>query len=216
MKILATCLFALFTLATLNAQENSENSYVKLSVTEGNISGSAFGPNVLQYHGRYLKDLFRVIDPKYAFEIDDKTLRRTKFTLEVLGDLDDKTWIIEEMNKILSNEGYEVTRTRRHPRIFKLTCSMPQNCGEEGKVNSGESQYNQKWEGKCVKLSRVMEKLHEWHPQLLIEVPEDSRVSVVKMEKSTVKDLQRQLANHHVKMEVDDELSLREYITVYR
>lgn len=213
MRILVTCLLALIVLTNANAQEGN---HVKLYETVGNGSGAAAGPRVLQQKGRYLKDLFRLIDPTYPFEIDNRSLRRKKFSLDVLGDLTDKGWIIEEMNKVLSNEGYEVTQTRRHPRIFTLSLKEPKQCGELGGVNSSESQINQKWEGNCVKLSRVMEKIHEWHPQLLIEVPVENRVSAVKLEKSTVKDIQRQLANQGIKLEVSDELSLKEYITVYR
>jgi len=213
MRTLLSCLLIVLFMASAMAQD--EESYVKLYETKGSTTGQASGPTMLQFHGRNLKDLFRELDPAYAYEIDNSDLRNTRYSLEVLGDLTDKTWIIEQMNKILAEEGHEVKKTRRHPRIYTL--AFPdQSCELSEGATSRESQVNQFWKGECVTLSRIMEKLHEWHPNLLIQFSSDNKVPLVKLEKSTVKDLQKQLTVQGVDFEIDEALSLNKYITVYR
>ena len=213
MKVLLSCLLIMCSLCIVNAQEESS---VKLFETENGMRGTASGPTMLQYRGHRLKELFGKLDPGYAYEIDHQTLRRKHFTLEVQGDLSDKQWIIEEINKLLKKEGYEVTRTRRHPRIFGLTYEAPQACDHSDGVASVESQTNNSWEGQCVTMDRVVEKLLEWHPNVLFQMPGEQKVANVNLEKSTFKDLQRQLADQGLKLEVLEALSLRSYITAYR
>lgn len=217
MRVLVSCLLILLSVAGLNAQE--EEPYVKLEEMTGSARGQASGTTVIQYYGYSLKEIFKALDTDYAFEIQNKKLRSKKFSLDVLGDLSDKDWIIEEINNIVAKEGYDVKKTDRHPRIYGLGFEAPGVCENTGGEMSSESEVNSNWEGKCVTVSRMIEKIIEWHPEILVydqAIEDETKLPKIKLKKSNLKDLQQQLADQGIYLKVSEELSQQAYITNYR
>ena len=215
MRVLSVLIIVLLSFSGLQAQEES---YVILKETEGNFRGEAAGPQMVDYQGFTLHEIFKRIDPEYAFEIDNKKLRSERFTVNIKGDLSDKAWIIEEINEQLAQSGYEVKRTDRHPKIYVLGFETPGTCEVDSGTISGESQVNANWKGKCITINRLVEKINEWHPDVIIHVGTKGEVRMpqVKLRKANFKDIQMQLADQAVALLVSDVMSLSKYITAYR
>ena len=216
MRILFSLLFAFFSITILQAQDRTLS--VKLTEAQGSVKGEASGPTVLQYYGYQLGDLFKVLDGGYAFEIDNKALDNKKFSLDVEGDLSNKGFVIEEINEQLKEVGYEVEVSTRHPKVYHFTFDDLGTCDLSGGEVSSESLFKTTWKAKCVTLDKLMEKLREWQPELIIDNQGQGEIKIpqIKLKKASLKDIQKQLADQGITFAVSDELSLRKYITVYR
>lgn len=216
MRIFLSILFTFFGAIGLQGQDSTPT--VKLTETKGTTIGQASGPTVLQYYGYQLGDLFKALDGGYAFEIENKRLDNKKFTLDVEGDLATKDWVIEEINEQLKEEGYEVEVTTRHPKVYHFSFHDLGTCDLSGGEVSSESLFKTTWKAKCVTLDKLMERLREWQPELIIDNQGQGEVKIpeIKLKKASLKDLQKQLAQQGITFTVSDELSLSKYITVYR
>lgn len=212
MKYLLTALLIIFFIFNVNAQELK----VELQKTTKNIRGQADGPTVLQFYGYHLKEIFRALDPAYSFEIIGEALRDNRYDLMVEGDLTDKRKIIDAINASLKEEGFEVRQSDRHPQIFALKNDGPTECSDDDDEGFIEKQENHLWEGRCIPVNRVMEKLLEWRPELLILPAGEIKVPRVRLEKSTLKNMRQQLSEQGLRLEVDKKVSASQWVIIYQ
>ena len=215
MRVLFSLLVTFFGAIILQAQESALT--VKLTEAQGSIRGEASGPTVLQFHGYYLHEILKAIDNSYAFRIETKRIDNKRFSLEVEGDISDKDKIIEEINKQLKEMGHEVELRNLHPEIFVLEFNELGSCDLSGGEVSSESLLSTTWKAKCVTVDKLIDRLVIWNPWLMIDAQGQGEVKIpqIKLKKTSLKDIQKQLSDQGINLIISDELSLRKYITGY-